>query len=173
LPQLARSANEVYVFQRTPSAVHWRGLKPTEPEVFKTKIAAKKGWQKERRMNFQSYLNNAPEPGQENLVGDAWTELRGFSAVMGTPGHVIESTADKIGEHVGRMYALDMERAEQARAMVEQVIKDKDTAAKLKAWYPVWCKRPTFSDDYLNCFNLSGGYGWKGSVQPYNDWLSI
>lgn len=154
LPQLAKSAKEVYVFQRTPSAVHWRGLKPTEPEVFKTKIAAKKGWQKERRMNFQSYLNNAPEPGQENLVGDAWTELRAFSAVMGTPGKIIEATAEKLGEHVDRMYALDMERAERARALVDEVVKDKGTAAKLKAWYPVWCKRPTFSDDYLDCFNL-------------------
>ncbi|RKU44052.1 hypothetical protein DL546_005847 [Coniochaeta pulveracea] len=154
LPQLAKSAKEVHVFQRTPSAVHWRGLKPTDPEVFRTQIAANKGWQRQRRMNFQSYLNNAPEPGQANLVGDAWTELRAFSAVMGTPGHIIEPTADKIGEHVGRLYALDLDRAERARALVDKVVKDKDTATKLKAWYPVWCKRPAFSDDYLDCFNL-------------------
>jgi cation diffusion facilitator CzcD-associated flavoprotein CzcO len=153
VPQLAKYAKEVYVFQRTPSAVHWRGLKKTDPEVFKTKVAAEKGWQINRRINFQSYMNNAPAPGQENLVGDAWTELPAYCAIMGTPGQIIEPTPEKIGEHVGRLYGLDMERAERARSLVDEVVKDKDTAAKLKAWYPVWCKRPTFSDDYLDCFN--------------------
>ena len=32
-------------------------------------------------------------------------------------------------------------------------MKDPDVAAKLTPWYPVWCKRPTFSDQYLQLFN--------------------
>ncbi len=32
VPQLAKFAKELYVFQRTPSAVSWRGQRPTDPE---------------------------------------------------------------------------------------------------------------------------------------------
>lgn len=32
VPQLARYAKELYVFQRTPSSVSWRGQRPTDPE---------------------------------------------------------------------------------------------------------------------------------------------
>lgn len=39
------------------------------------------------------------------------------------------------------------------RARVDAIVEDKDVAAKLKAWYPSWCKRPTFHDDYLPSFN--------------------
>jgi cation diffusion facilitator CzcD-associated flavoprotein CzcO len=32
VPKLAKFAKELYVFQRTPSAVSWRGQRPTDPE---------------------------------------------------------------------------------------------------------------------------------------------
>ncbi len=32
VPKLAKYAKELYVFQRTPSAVSWRGQRPTDPE---------------------------------------------------------------------------------------------------------------------------------------------
>ncbi|KLU86946.1 hypothetical protein MAPG_05953, partial [Magnaporthiopsis poae ATCC 64411] len=32
-------------------------------------------------------------------------------------------------------------------------VKDPDTAEKLTAWYAGWCKRPTFHQSYLQCFN--------------------
>lgn len=155
LPQVAKSSKEVYVFQRTPSAIHWRGQRPTDHEEWKTKISAKKGWQMERMMNFNSYVENAAKAGEENLTGDAWTEMPGYSAVIGGPSWgLVEPTPEKIGEHVRKLHMLDMPRAEAARARVDQIVKNPETAAKLKAWYPVWCKRPTFSDDYLQAFNL-------------------
>lgn len=153
VPHLAKHAKELYVFQRTPSAVHFRGLKKTDPEQFQTKIAAKKGWQLDRQLNFQSYLNNAPEPGQTDLVNDGWTKMPAYSALMGTPGVIVEPTPEKIAEHVWKLQEMDLQRAERTRALVDEVVHDTATATKLKAWYPVWCKRPTFSDDYLPCFN--------------------
>jgi cation diffusion facilitator CzcD-associated flavoprotein CzcO len=36
---------------------------------------------------------------------------------------------------------------------VEDVVHDVDTARKLQAWYPGWCKRPCFHDEYLPTFN--------------------
>ncbi|KAK3359506.1 pyridine nucleotide-disulfide oxidoreductase-like protein [Lasiosphaeria hispida] len=154
-PQLAKWAKELYVFQRTPSAVHYRAQRETDPEEWKTKIAYKKGWQRERMANLNSYLTNAPIEGQENMVNDAWTEMPAFCALVGCPKWgPIEPTPEKIGEHIARLHRLDVPHSESGRARVDEIVKDPETAAKLKAWYPTWCKRPTFNDDYLPTFNL-------------------
>ncbi|KAK4171480.1 hypothetical protein QBC36DRAFT_93931 [Triangularia setosa] len=155
VPQLAKWAKEVYVFQRTPSSVTWRGQKETDPEEWKTKIAHKKGWQQERRANWDTFLNYAAKPGQPNMVGDGWTEMPAYSAVIGSPTFgIVEPTPEKIGEHVGRVLMLDVERGEKVRGRIDEIVKDPKTAAALKPWYPVWCKRPTFSDEYLQAFNF-------------------
>ncbi|KAL2162933.1 hypothetical protein VTH06DRAFT_6769 [Thermothelomyces fergusii] len=155
VPKLAKYAKELYVFQRTPSAVWWRGQRPTDPVEWKTKIARKKGWQRERMLNLDSYLTDAVEEGQENMVADGWTEMPAYSALLGSPRHdMVEPTPEKIAEHIGRLYKLDLPHTEEARARTDSIVKDPETAAKLKAWYPTWCKRPTFSDEYLQAFNL-------------------
>ena len=61
---------------------------------------------------------------------------------------------ESIPAHVGSLHALDLPRQQRLRDRVEQTVKDKSTAEKLKAWYPGWCKRPCFYDDYLPTFNL-------------------
>ncbi|KAK4201979.1 hypothetical protein QBC40DRAFT_295115 [Triangularia verruculosa] len=155
VPKLAKFAKEVYVFQRTPSSVSWRGQKETDPEEWKTKIATKKGWQKERRHNWDTYLNNCAPPEQENLVGCGWTEAPACCAIIGSPNFgFVQPTPEAIGEHIGKLMMLDVPRAEKARARIDDIVNDPETAAALKPWYPVWCKRPTFSDEYLQAFNL-------------------
>ena len=42
---------------------------------------------------------------------------------------------------------------EQIRARVDAIVKDPETAAALKPYYPYGCKRPTFHDEYLPAFN--------------------
>ncbi|KAK4185439.1 Pentalenolactone D synthase [Podospora australis] len=153
VPELAKWAEELYVFQRTPSGVNWRGQRETDPEEWKTKIAYKKGWQRERQLNLDSFLTYAPK--EVNMVGDAWTEMEAYCAIIGSPTWgIIEPTPEKIGEHVGRLYKLDIKHSEGRRARVDSIVEDTETANKLKAWYPTWCKRPTFSDEYLQTFNL-------------------
>lgn len=155
VPQLAKWAKELYVFQRTPSAVMSRGQRPTDPEEWKTKIAYKKGWHRERMLNFDSYLTDAAKEGQGNLVGDGWTEIRAYSALIGSPAYdIVEPTPEKMAAHVARLHKLDMPHTEAVRARTDKIVQDPQTAAKLKAWYPTWCKRPTFSDEYLQAFNL-------------------
>lgn len=47
-----------------------------------------------------------------------------------------------------------MPLAEQARERVRSNVKaDPATADRLQPWYPMWCKRPTFQDEYLSAFN--------------------
>ncbi|MEM6486280.1 MAG: monooxygenase, partial [Pseudomonadota bacterium] len=47
----------------------------------------------------------------------------------------------------------DFEKMNELRGRIEEIVKDKETAEKLKPWYRQFCKRPTFNDQYLDTFN--------------------
>ncbi|MEX1105073.1 MAG: hypothetical protein WEB78_02655 [Ilumatobacteraceae bacterium] len=42
---------------------------------------------------------------------------------------------------------------EEIRGRVDATVTDETTAELLKPYYRVMCKRPTFNDEYLECFN--------------------
>eukprot|EP01113_Clastostelium_recurvatum_P031661 TRINITY_DN3975_c0_g1_i4.p1 TRINITY_DN3975_c0_g1~~TRINITY_DN3975_c0_g1_i4.p1 ORF type:complete len:678 (-),score=122.66 TRINITY_DN3975_c0_g1_i4:27-2009(-) len=151
VPQLAKSAKELYVFQRTPSSVDVRGQEPTDPAKWAAEIAHKKGWQRERALNFSSFLADVHPKPDVNMVNDAWTRMPAYSALIGNTRYV---KPEEVPSYIGEMLALDLVQADRIRARVDTIVQDPDTASKLKAWYPVWCKRPTFHDDYLPTFNL-------------------
>merc|ERR1719428_2051106 len=46
-----------------------------------------------------------------------------------------------------------LEHMEGIRARVDTIVQNKDAAEALKPWYHLWCKRPTFHDEYLPTFN--------------------
>ncbi|KAK7061129.1 hypothetical protein VNI00_000865 [Paramarasmius palmivorus] len=150
VPQLAEWSKELFVFQRTPSSVDVRGQHPTDPQVWEKEIATHKGWQRERQLNLASYVSNIPNG--PNKVNDGWSTSPAYCAIVGTTKYGI-ITPEKIPNFIGDMFALDMERAARIRARVDEIVKDPETAEKLKPWYPVWCKRPCFHDDYLPAFN--------------------
>jgi cation diffusion facilitator CzcD-associated flavoprotein CzcO len=60
---------------------------------------------------------------------------------------------DEVEQHIKELHALDLPRTELLRSRVDEIVKDKNTAEKLKAWYGSWCKRPSFHDEYLQTFN--------------------
>ena len=154
VPEIAKYAKELYVFQRTPAYVKPRNQKTTDVEEFKREIANKEGWQFERQKNWNIHLTNSVQPGTKNLVGDGWTDMPAYSAILGSPSHgVIDASPDKLEQHVTNFHALDLPHMEAIRSRVDEIVKDPDTAEKLKPWYPSWCKRPTFSDTYLSQFN--------------------
>jgi cation diffusion facilitator CzcD-associated flavoprotein CzcO len=152
VPQLAKYAKELYVFQRTPSQVNSRGQRDTDPTEWNAKIAAKPGWQKHRIENLAECISSHIDPGSEDLVDDNWSRLKTYAALVGGNrfGRV---SPEKAQEHIGKMVALDAEHNKKVRNLVSEVVKDKRTAEKLTPWYPTWCKRPTFSDLYLQAFN--------------------
>lgn len=151
VPELAKWADHLYVFQRTPSAVDERGQRPTDPEWWK-EMTKKKGWQRERQENFNAHLSNEMPAPSVDMVDDGLSHMKTSSALVGGPMPEI-ITPDKAAAHVSNLHALDMVRSERVRARVDEIIEDKETAEKLKAWYPGWCKRPTFHDDYLPALN--------------------
>ena len=54
---------------------------------------------------------------------------------------------------LGAFEESDFEKMEEIRARVEAIVRDRETAQKLKAWYRQLCKRPCFHDEYLQAFN--------------------
>ena len=138
VPQLARAAKEVYVFQRTPSAVGVRANAPIDPEWFDDQPP---GWQVERMRNFTAAVTG--EQPEHDLVGDGWTTVlwQDTQTEAATPERAVEL------EHA------DFQIMESLRARIDEVIDDPATAEALKPWYGKHCKRICFHDDYLAAFN--------------------
>ncbi|KAI1412554.1 FAD/NAD(P)-binding domain-containing protein [Hypoxylon sp. FL1857] len=153
VPELAKYAKEVYVFQRTPSAVYSRGQKPTDPEEWKT-IAGQPGWQDARQANYLAHIHNIAPPGTPNLVDDEWSKQPAYSALVGDP-EFANVAPEKVQEVIATFLARDAENSARLRARIAAIVKDKETAEKLTPWYPAWCKRPAHSDVYLESFNES------------------
>ena len=152
VPQLAGWADKLYVFQRTPSSVDERGQRPIDPEHWKAKITDKEGWQRQRRENMAAFLSNVPDKPNKDLVADGWTRFPSMSGLVGGPANKA-LTMQNIEEHLGSLHLLDLARQERVRSRVGGIVKDEKTAESLQAWYPGWCKRPCFHDDYLDAFN--------------------
>lgn len=145
VPVLAESADELFVFQRTPSTVDVRDNRPTDPEWA---ASLKPGWQRERMENFLAVL--AGEPVDEPLVTDGWTATVALQRSIIT-GAVDESLTEE--ERTVRDELDDAATMNRIRARVDEIIADPATAEALKPWYRYMCKRPGFSDHYLQAFN--------------------
>lgn len=149
VPWLAKYSKHLYVFQRTPSYVGPRKQELTDSETW-AKVTERPGWQKTRQENYNAVM--AGEPAVEDLVHDGWTATRAFSGVTGSTIKGI-ITGKQIASHVKDLNKLDIERTNYVRSHIEKEVEDQATAEKLKPWYPSWCKRPTFHNDYLVSFN--------------------
>jgi cyclohexanone monooxygenase len=143
IPRVARYAQHLYVFQRTPSSVDQRGNQPTDAEWWKTLTP---GWQRNRRDNFGAILSG--RQFEEDLVNDAWTST--FKDVMAMAKGEATLTLERYEEI---MEIADLKKMEAIRSRAEELVKDASTAEALKPYYRRFCKRPTFNDEYLPCFN--------------------
>jgi cation diffusion facilitator CzcD-associated flavoprotein CzcO len=142
VPALAESAEHVYVFQRTPSAIGVRGNRPTDPDFAQ---GLKPGWQRERMDNFQAVMLGRPV--EVDLVDDGWTH--DYAAVHHPPRKEGMTTE----EYLRSAEELDYEIMEAHRHRVEELVADPATAEKLKPQYRYLCKRPCFHDEFLQSFN--------------------
>jgi cation diffusion facilitator CzcD-associated flavoprotein CzcO len=152
VPALANWCDQLYVFQRTPASVDVRGQRQTDRNEWTNNIQAGPGWQQARRHNFLSFGANVQPSEPVDMVSDGWTSFPSYSVLTGAPA-ATNVTMDTAAEYVSEMHQLDLVRSNRIRDRVSAVVKDCSTAAKLKAWYPGWCKRPTFHDEYLEAFN--------------------
>jgi cyclohexanone monooxygenase len=149
VPHLGEWAQELYVFQRTPSSVDVRNNAPTDP-AWAASLAP--GWQRRRMDNFNTLV--AGGDADEDLVHDGWTDI-----FRNLTGNAAKEAARKIGrrltpeERAEVMALADYRKMNQVRARVDALVQDPAVAARLKPWYRQFCKRPCFHDEYLQTFN--------------------
>ena len=136
VPHLAKAAEHLYVVQRTPSSIHYRGDRPTDPEWFEN---LEPGWQQERMVNFTTAFHGGEV--EVDMVNDEWTQSF-FDA----------SDADIDGEFTAAQLA-NFRKMEFARSRVDEIVQNPEAAEGLKPWYNFFCKRPCFHDEYLPAFN--------------------
>jgi cyclohexanone monooxygenase len=150
VPEVAKWAKQLYVFQRTPSAVYVRGQKVTGPDYADMTTP---GWQKARRENFQHLLNATRQ--DRDLVDDGWTDLsRGMKPLLSTKEMTERLGRAPTADEKGRVAELaDYRVMNRIRTRVEEIVNDPATAEALKPYYRWLCKRPCFHDDYLEAFN--------------------
>ena len=147
VPFLGRHAQELFVFQRTPSSVDLRGNKATDPNWY---AKLEPGWQRERRENFAATLLG--QNFGEDLVADGWTDIArriGIGLVNRRP----EQGELDMDEVALRAEIADFQKMNEIRARVDEYVSDEEKAEALKPWYRQFCKRPTFNDEYLATFD--------------------
>jgi cation diffusion facilitator CzcD-associated flavoprotein CzcO len=145
IPMVARDAEQLLVFQRTPSTVDVRDNRPTDPEWL---ASLEPGWQRRRMNNFLATL--AGEPVERSLIDDGWT------ATSRLQQQILSGRLDDGAPTAERELRDEIEDARtmnRIRARIDEIVQDPDTAESLKPWYRYMCKRPCFSDLYLQAFN--------------------
>lgn len=151
VPYLAEYADEVLIFQRTPTIVLPRGNEPTDPGWYD---AQPPGWQQERVGNIMASLENPPGAKPErDLLDDAvsnLSRLAGDWALNPPPeltAHVQD--ADPATRQLMTNYAL----METIRAEMSALVDDPATAALVLPYFHFGCSRPQVSDTYLQTLN--------------------
>jgi cyclohexanone monooxygenase len=144
IPELAKVAGELYVFQRTPSTIDVRDQRVTTPEE-REAWATEPGWARARRARFAkiSAGRAAMRANDDYLAG----KVEDFKE---RKQHERELTPDEL---IQRQLDSNFRIMEQIRARIDTIVEDPATAAALKPYYPYGCKRPTFHDEYLPTFN--------------------
>ena len=141
VPHLAQTAEQLVVFQRTPSTVDIRANRPTDPDWV---ASLEPGWQRKRMENFTAIVSGISQ--EEDLVNDRWTDVWG--RLWTRPAGATEGI-----DPAELMQLADYEKMEDIRARVDEIVTDKATAEALKPWYNLFCKRPLYSDEFLQVFN--------------------
>ncbi|WP_010165035.1 flavin-containing monooxygenase [Sphingomonas sp. PAMC 26617] len=154
VPPLAASAEHLTVFQRTPSSVDARDNSLTDPAWA---ASLQPGWQQRRMENFTAQFTAALPPHDD--VADGWTVLaRAVREKLADNPHGLDPGT--------LLEQADFEKMAQIRERIGRIVEDPATADALKPWFSLYCKRPCFSDLYLQAFNRpnvslveTAGYG--------------
>ena len=144
IPELAKVAAELYVFQRTPSTIDVRDQRETKQEEI-DEWSREAGWARARRKRFAriSEGRTAIQANDDYLAGKV-ADFRQRKQ------HATKLTRE---ERVQKQLNTNFRIMEQIRARVDTIVGDPKTAAALKPYYPYGCKRPAFHDEYLPSFN--------------------
>ncbi|MEM6485173.1 MAG: NAD(P)/FAD-dependent oxidoreductase [Pseudomonadota bacterium] len=145
IPEIARVAGELTVFQRTPSTVDVRDQRETTDEE-RQAWKVDSDWARKRRARFANIQDGraAMKAGDDYLSGkvDHYKELK------------VHNTKLSSEERLQKQQDTNFKIMESIRARVDALVDDPETAEALKPYYQFGCKRPGFHDEYLPTFNL-------------------
>ena len=142
VPPLAAASGHLFVFQRTPSSVDYRGNAPTDP-VWAASLTP--GWQQRRMENFTKQMAGVFD--EDDAVDDGWTVLARAVRARLADDPALAPRFLELLEHA------DFEKMVSVRDNIGKTVADPATAEALKPWFSLFCKRPCFHDDYLGVFN--------------------
>lgn len=125
VPELAKTAKQLYVFQRTPSSIDVRDDWPTDPNWARK---LKPGWQAKRRERVLAL--SEPSPEQKAKMASLSPE-----------------------EKLRKQENANIDYMMRIHKRIDETVKDPETADALKPWYMFMCKRPCFHNEYLPSFN--------------------
>ena len=145
IPHLGEAAEQLYVFQRTPSSIDVRNNRDTDPDWA---ASLQPGWQRARMENFNVLTSGGF--AEEDLVNDGWTEIIAKLLLRLRQSENADLSPAGLAEN---MEMADFEKMNQIRARVDQLVEDGNTAEALKPYYRQFCKRPCFHDEYLQTYN--------------------
>lgn len=156
IPTMGRDSGELFVFQRTPSAIDVRNNYEIDPDWF---ASLEPGWQEQWRRNFTILQTGGF--ADEDLVEDGWTDIaiRVRDRVLEIMERPEDERPDLSGDDalenlVRAAYEdSDDEKMTEIRARVDEIVADPGAAEALKPWYRQLCKRPCFHDEYLQTYN--------------------
>jgi cyclohexanone monooxygenase len=131
IPHLGESAQQLTVFQRTPSSIDVRNNRETDPAWA---ASLEPGWQKRRTDNFNVLVSGGDQ--DEDLVADGWTDI-----FRNLTGIAAKTASRKLGrrlsgnEKAELIEMSDYKKMSEVRARAEAIVEDAETAEKLKPWY--------------------------------------
>ena len=144
VPELAKVAGELYVFQRTPSSVDVRDQRATTPEEIE-EWSRTPGWALARRARLSKITSGRLAlQGHDDFLAGRVDDFK---------DHKIHNRKLTPEELIEKQLNTSFRIMEQIRGRVDAVVTDPTTALALKPYYPYGCKRPTFHDEYLPVFN--------------------
>jgi cyclohexanone monooxygenase len=94
-------------------------------------------------MNFTLWTSGVPQV--EDMVDDSMSNLL-REVTTHSSGKLAEADEDERNK-------AEILRMERVRRRIDSIVTDKTTAEALKPYFHYFCKRPGFSDDYLQVFN--------------------
>ena len=159
IPELAKIAGHLYVFQRTPSTVDVRDQRATTQDEIDA-WSHDPGWARARRARFAkiSAGRTAIQANDDYLAGRV-------AEFKERKHHDRELSPD---EMIAKTLGTNFRIMEQIRARVDAIVDDPKTAAALKPYYPYGCKRPTFHDGFLPVFNQPDAVSYTHLTLPTN-----
>ena len=145
VPELAKVAKSLHVFQRTPSSIDVRDQRATTQDEIEA-WGQEPGWARARRARFAKIAagRTALKANDDYMAGKVadFKVRKSYDREL-SPEEMLEKQLDT-----------NFRIMEQIRGRVDAVVHDPKTAEALKPYYPYGCKRPTFHDEYLPAFNL-------------------